>query len=207
VARALQCPACSTRHGIDGVAPGATFACTGCGRTLRAPGAATVPAAPSADASAPTGTRAERRQAATAAPSTTAAGFGLPVRIGAWVIAVLLGGVISLYLARLVGLLSTNNLIDVITGTGSGRYLRMALLLPIWALVTTGIVTLLLDGGWRLLHRDAPAPARRPSRERTPASAATESDHVPAAARPSTGVPDRDGAQRPRRIPPRDTGA
>ena len=206
MARALQCPACSTRHAIDGVAPGATFACTGCGRTLRAPGAATAPAiaSPSPNPN-PTGTRAERRQAATTAPATAATGFALPVRIGAWAIAVLLGGVIALYLARLIGLLSTNNLIDVITGSGTGRYLRMAILLPIWALVTTGIVTLLLDGGWRLLHRDAPAPARRPARDRTTASAG--SDHVPASARTASGVPDRADAQRPRRIPPRDTGA
>lgn len=206
MARALQCPACSTRHAIDGVAPGATFACTGCGRTLRAPGAATAPAAATPSPN-PTGTRAERRQAATTAPSTAATGFALPVRIGAWAVAVLLGGVIALYLARLIGLLSTNNLIDVITGSGTGRYLRMALLLPIWALVTTGIVTLLLDGGWRLLHRDAPAPARRPARDRTATPAAAESDHVPASARTASGVPDRADAQRPRRIPPRDTGA
>lgn len=203
MARALQCPACSTRHAIDGVAPGATFACTGCGRTLRAPGAATA-AAPTPN---PTGTRAERRQAAATPTTGPAAGFGLPVRIGAWAVAVLVGGAIALYLARLIGLLSTNNLIDVITGTGTGRYVRMALLVPIWALVTTGIVTLLLDGGWRLLHRDAPAPVRRPARTRPEATVAAGADHVPASARPATGVPDRGDAQRPRRIPPRDTGA
>lgn len=206
MARALQCPACATRHAIDGVAPGATFACTGCGRTLRAPGATSAPAGAAAPAD-PTGTRSERRLAATAAPANAATGFALPVRIGAWVIAVLLGGVIALYVARLIGLLSTNNLIDVITGSGSGRYLRMALLLPIWALVTTAIVTLLLDGGWRLLHRDVPPPARRPTRERSSAPREPRTDHVPAAARTASGVPDRGDAQRPRRIPPRDTGA
>lgn len=202
MARALQCPACSTRHAIDGVAPGSTFSCSGCGRTLRAPGSVTAPG-PAA------GTRAERRRAAPAATAGTP-GFPLAVRIGVWAVAVLVGGAISLYIARAIGLLSTNNLIDVITGSGSGRYLRMALWLPIWALVTAGIVTLALDGGWRLLHRAAAytRAASEAPRSGAPRPGGTApADAVPASARRTSGVPDRDGAQRPRRIPPRDTGA
>jgi hypothetical protein len=122
-------------------------------------------------------------------------------------VSVILGGVIALFVARTIGLLSTDNLIDLITGSGSGRYLRMALLLPIWALVTTGLVTLLLDGGWHLLHRTAAPTEPRPTRRVPADAAATPADAVPAAARPKTGVPGRGEPQRPRRIPPRDTGA
>lgn len=204
MARALQCPACSTRHAIDGVAPGATFSCTGCGRTLRAPGAA-VAATPTATGASGSPTRAERRRGT---PSAAPSGFPLAVRIVAWIVSVLVGGAVSLWIARAIGLLSTDNLIDVITGSGSGRYLRMALWLPIWALVTAGLVTLLLDGGWRLMRRAAAdrggqGPTRATPARRAPAPA----DAVPASARTATGVPDRGAAQRPRRIPPRDTGA
>ena len=209
MARALACPACSTRHAIDGVEPGATFSCTGCGRTLRAPGTpaapTTTPATPAAAGTDPAPTRSERRRAATA--SGPATGFPTAVRVGAWIVSVILGGVIALFVARTIGLLSTDNLIDLITGSGSGRYLRMALLLPIWALVTTGLVTLVLDGGWHLLHRTAAPTKPRPTRRAPADAAATPADAVPAAARPTTGVPDRGEPQRPRRIPPRDTGA
>jgi hypothetical protein len=130
------------------------------------------------------------------------------VRIVAWVVSVLLGAVVSLWIARAIGLLSTDNLIDVITGSGTGRYLRMALWLPIWAFVTAGLVTLILDGGWRLLRRAANGAANPPTDRTRPArSDAAPADAVPASARPSSGVPDRGAAQRPRRIPPRDTGA
>lgn len=204
MARALQCPACSARHAIDGVSPGATFACTGCGRTLRAPGA-TV-ASPAASAPTPAATRSERRRAA--GPPARPEGFPLAVRIAVWVVSVLLGGAISLSIARAIGLLSADNLIDLITGSGSGRYLRMLLWLPIWALVTAGLVTLLLDGGWRLLRRaTAGSGTPRPTRGPSEGSGGAPADAVPASARTATGVPDRGEAQRPRRIPPRDTGA
>lgn len=208
MARALECPTCSARHSLEAVEPGSTFDCTGCGRTLRAPSEPVVtptagaPAAPAGEAAA---SRAARRRAAAEAPDapaapTTPTGFPLAVRIGAWVVAVVVAGLVAVWLARAVGLLTADNLVDVITGSGSGRYVRLAVLALLWAVLATALVTLLIDGGWRVLHRGAVA--ARPA-----AAMADANGPASPVATPSAPMPARSTDQRPRRIPPRDTGA
>lgn len=211
MARALECPTCATRHSLEAVEAGSTFGCTGCGRTLRAP-MEPVGASPASEPAPPTvavaGSRAGRRRAAgesREAPAVAPAppGFPVGVRIVAWVIALVVGAFVSLWLARVVGLLTADNLVDVITGSGGGRYVRLGVFVILWALVATALVTLLIDGGWRLLRRGvgATTPA--------PASAAADPSTVarPQPSVPSTPMPARGTDQRPRRIPPRDTGA
>lgn len=70
----------------------------------------------------------------------------MPLRLLAWVIAIALGGIITVYVARKTGWLSGQRLVDVFTGTGLNRYLRVFAIVPVWALITTVLVTLMVEG-------------------------------------------------------------
>lgn len=228
MARGLQCPACGERHRIDGAAPGSTFKCGGCSRTLRVPGAPTATSVP------PRTTVVESEQA-TRQPRTEPApnrlhlppyegSLPLAARIVSWVIAVPIAGFITLKVAVFVGLLSTNDLIDLITGSGGGRYLRMVIFVPLWALFTAGVVSLILEVGERLLaNYGSSLSSANPERSTStrprnlPKDAADSGVTSPSEAQDRTRVnaaviPDRPAqtppsneadTQRPRRIPPR----
>jgi hypothetical protein len=229
VARGLQCPACGERHRIDGAAPGSTFKCGGCARTLRVPGSdatSVVPGgatAPSASVSVP----AEPQRQAPARSNRIhlppyEGSLPLAARIVSWVIAVPVAGFITLKVAVFIGLLSTNDLIDLITGSGGGRYLRMVIFVPLWALFTAGVVSLVLEIGERLLanygssissaNPDRSASIRprnlpKTSPDSTVASPApAEKTRVNAAVAPNRtnrGGESGGEPQSPRRIPPR----
>jgi hypothetical protein len=77
----------------------------------------------------------------------------LPVRLLAWAIALPLGLVATLWLARITGWLSGERLVDIFTGTGSARYIRLVAIAPVWALFTTLILSLFLEGGRALARR------------------------------------------------------
>lgn len=240
MARGLQCPACGEHHRIDGAAPGSTFKCGGCSRTLRVPGSpATPPSSSSATSSATSSGAAQAKAPESEKPTRQVRSearpnkFHLPpyegalplaARIVSWVIAVPVSGFISLKIAVLIGLLSTNDLIDLITGSGGGRYLRMVIFIPLWALVTAGVVSLILEVGERLLANygktlSSANPERSAStRARNlPKDVASASNSSPTQAQDRTRVnaaviPDRPAQapaadeadpQRPRRIPPR----
>jgi hypothetical protein len=131
--------------------------------------------ATSAARSAPAAPRARRAPTGTRPPVGTTRGAGsqpvaLPLRLLAWGGALVLGLVVTFWIARLSGWLSGDRLVDVFTGTGGmERYLRVLALAPVWALLTTGWLTLFLDGGRALARRRAavrtddraPAPRRR----------------------------------------------
>jgi hypothetical protein len=95
----------------------------------------------------------------------------LPLRLLAWAVALVLGLVITGWVARVSGWLSGDRLVDAFTGTGGmERYMRVLALAPAWALVTTLLVTLFLEGGRVLARRrdevratrgEAPRRARR----------------------------------------------
>lgn len=229
MARGLQCPACGERHRIDGAAPGSTFKCGGCARTLRVPGSPATSvepggvSAPSASVSAPP----EPQRQASAGSNRIhlppyEGDLPLAARIVSWVIAVPVAGFITLKVAVLIGLLSTNELIDLITGSGGGRYLRMVIFIPLWALFTAGVVSLVLEVGERLLanygssmssaNPDRSASTRPRNRPKTSPDSTIESQSPAEKTRVNAPVaPDRtnrDGEsggelQSPRRIPPR----
>ena len=75
-------------------------------------------------------------------------------------------------LAKVTGF-AGDSFIDVITGSGIGRYLRLFALVPVWALVAAGLATPFIEGGrWM-----AAAPARR---DRSPGGPARPAgDEVP----------------------------
>jgi hypothetical protein len=141
--------------------------------------------------------------------------LSLPLMVLGWVVALVVGGVIVRYLAKFTGLLTGDSVIDLITGSGYGRYLRLFAVIPFWALATAGLMTLFVEGGRRWqASRDASPSSRPPARAGNPAPA--KQPRVPKAspnARPPAPSPTNAetrepssaaAAPRARRIPKRD---
>ena len=179
---------------------------------------APAPAAGAAAAAAPAQSGA--RQRPVRAPAT----LTIPLQIIGWVFAILLGGIIVRYLAKFTGVLTGDSIIDLITGTGFGRYLRLFAVVPFWALASAGLMTLFIEGARRWqARRDSPAarpvkkqrltvpPAKQPSAaDPAPQRAPREpAPREPAPAPSSSSAENRmpagaATAPRPRRIPKRD---
>jgi hypothetical protein len=115
-----------------------------------------------------------------------------PLRVLAWVVAMLLGLVVTLWVARITGWLSGNRLVDVFTQEGWARYIRVVAVAPVWALFTTLLLTLFLEGGRALARRRA---------EKRAESAASRREPDPFSTRDRS--PGRDGATGDRREPRR----
>ncbi|HMF84116.1 MAG TPA: hypothetical protein VKI01_12645 [Acidimicrobiia bacterium] len=77
------------------------------------------------------------------------------LRVVAWVVAMVLGLVVTLWIARTSGWLSGDRLVDVFTQEGWARYIRVVAVAPVWALFTTLLLTLFLEGGRALARRRA----------------------------------------------------
>jgi len=78
-------------------------------------------------------------------------------RLVAWIVAVPLGFVLTAWPAYQLGLIKKDDVLDIFVGTGSGRYVRLAIGTAIWALVTALLVQLFVEGGrrWRARRRAA----------------------------------------------------
>jgi hypothetical protein len=96
---------------------------------------------------------------------TTPAALGLPIMILGWVAAIVLGGIIVRYVAKWTGLLTGDSVIDLITGSGFGRYLRLFAVVPFWALAAAGLMTLFIEGGRRWQARQQTGPVRPATRQ------------------------------------------
>jgi hypothetical protein len=250
MASALQCPACGHKHRLSALTGDPIFACEQCGRLLKTPAEYRRPEASGlADAPRPApngrvqrGGSATRDQtsvmrtspaspdAATSAPKARAARrsprppatLAVPLQVLGWVVAVLLGGVIARYFGKFTGLLTGDSVIDILTGTGFSRYLRVFALVPFWALFTAGLMTAFVEGAkwWQARNRTprpatrtippaAPkskskAPAAKPS-PRSPASSPTASSPTASSpTAPEPRAPAAAAAPRARRIPKRD---
>jgi hypothetical protein len=147
----------------------------------------------------------------------------LPLRILAWVVAIVVGGLVLRVLAKMTGVFTSSSIIDLVTGSGWERYVRVLVLVPIWALFAAALATLFIEGPrwWTARQRgvsttparDEPVagapskrlqpipPARRATGEREPVPSRTLTHVDP---RPPRRDP---GDQRPRRIPRRDVGS
>jgi hypothetical protein len=88
------------------------------------------------------------------------------VRLLGWAIALPLGLIATLWIARITGWLSGERLVDIFTGTGSARYIRVLAIAPVWALFTTLILTLLVEAGRALARRRAEKRAEADSSRR-----------------------------------------
>jgi hypothetical protein len=162
--------------------------------------------------------RAERKQAPDHVP--------WPLRLLAWIVALPLGAIVVVFPARRFGLLTTFDLADVIIGTGSGRYVRLGIVVALWALATAIFVQIFLVGGRALVGRvragrtepgaapepepePVPAPARAPRtrRRRTPKPELEPVAAAPEAAAPEPVRPTARSSQRLRSTAGRRTGS
>ena len=128
--------------------------------TTAAAVSATVSAAgPAEDAS---DDRRRGRAPKTSAPAPQSKRVSWYWRLLAWVVAVPLGFVITAWPAYELGFIKKDDVLDIFVGTGSGRYVRLAIATAVWALVTALLVQLFVEGGraWA---------ARRRSRAAVPA--------------------------------------
>jgi hypothetical protein len=210
MAKAIQCPSCGRKYRVTTLPDAPTFSCEGCGQNLKVPAqfrpsvmassrhivppqpasqpastsvfpeAAAAPAAPAAPAAARRPVRARPRPGSK--PDAGPRPVPLLLRLLAWGAALVLGLVVTVWLARISGWLSGDRFVDVFTGTGGmERYLRILALAPVWALFATGLLTLFLDGGRALARRRAAvraergrASGRRFGRAPTPAEASDD---------------------------------
>ena len=112
----------------------------------------------------------------------------LAVRIGAWLLAVPVGLAIIGIPARVLGYLTSQKLLDVIVKHNVSRFVPLLVIVVLWALATTVLVEVFIEGGrWLMLRRRRPggpggglgdfdpapvAPPPRRARSRPPAGAA-----------------------------------
>ena len=202
MAKALQCPNCGAKARLDAVAD-SSFRCGQCGQVLKVPpGARGGTAAAARSSAAPPVPRRRSRPVATAgegvktgtavmagppvvapplpAPPASAKRDALPivVRIAAWVIALPIAlGAVGIP-ARKAGYLTSQRLLDVIVDQDLARFVPLAAIIALWAVVTAVLVTVFVEGGRRLMlrrrrtkdrHRSlvaSPALAEVPARQR-----------------------------------------
>ncbi|MDQ1510681.1 MAG: hypothetical protein QOG50_2525 [Actinomycetota bacterium] len=191
MAPVLLCPECGAKHPLDTVGRSA-FPCKGCGRTLKVP--QQVPAAAGARAAAP-GADPDLPWPRAAAPDATSTRVlpttttpppapppervapkrragprdpvpGRAIRLALWIVAVPLGFVIVFALARVFGMLNSNQVEDVVITEGIRRFWPIARLLPFVALVTAGLVQAAVYGitSLRARRRAPRVPERLPQR-------------------------------------------
>jgi hypothetical protein len=225
VGKAIQCPTCGRKHRASDLPDAPTFKCEGCGKPLKIPTqfrpsvmASSRHARP-ADSPRPestavppqTAARAASAAPAAAAPSAASAAkvprpaagpapkretVALPLRVLAWVVALVFGLVVTLWVARVSGWLSGDRLVDVFIQTGLARYTRVIAIAPIWALFTTLFLTLFLEGGRALARRRA---EKRAAEDSSP-SGGRRGQSAPAGDGDATGAyggsADRQGVRR-----------
>jgi hypothetical protein len=78
----------------------------------------------------------------------------LAIRVGAWVLAVPIGLAIVGIPARILGYLTSQKLLDVIVKHNLSRFVPLLVIVVLWALATTVLVEIFIEGGrWLMLRR------------------------------------------------------
>ena len=93
------------------------------------------------------GRRASRRAQPDAAAPATRSKVHWYWRAVAWIVAVPVGFLLTAWPAYELGFIKKDDLLDIFVGTGISRYLRLAIVTLVWAVVTALIVQLLVEGG------------------------------------------------------------
>ena len=219
MASALQCPACGHKHRLSELSGEPIFSCEECGRLLktpveyRRPDPSTSSEVPRANGSSQVtrGGSAGRDQTSVlqqpGPPSRESpavrprrpsprmpATLAVPLQILGWMIAIVIGGIIARYVAKATGLLTGDSVIDLITGSGFGRYWRLFALVPFWALVSAGLMTVFVEGARRWQ-------ARRGSTGSRPAVKRAKPAKKPRATIPPAKQPRPRGPRLPRGVP------
>jgi hypothetical protein len=68
-------------------------------------------------------------------------------RVLAWIVAVPVGFLLTAWPAYKFGFIKKDDLLDIFVGTGIGRYVRLAIVTLVWAVVTALLVQLFVEGG------------------------------------------------------------
>src|SRR4051794_29452532 len=111
---------------------------------------ATVAATPAPDDAANGSGRGRRSEPAPTAPRPAPAKRSKVHwywRVLAWIVAVPVGFLLTAWPAYKFGFIKKDDLLDLFVGTGTGRYLRIAIVTLVWAIVTALLVQLLVEGG------------------------------------------------------------
>jgi hypothetical protein len=74
-------------------------------------------------------------------------------RIGAWIVALPLALVVVGVPARKAGYLNGQRMLDIIVKHNVGRFVPLLVIVVLWALATAVLVTVLLEGGRRILRK------------------------------------------------------
>ena len=114
------------------------------------PTAVVEPGVGTAVASPPKSAPAKSAKARAATPRTA---LPWPLRLLAWVVAIPLGLALVGIPARKAGYLSSQKLLDIVIERDLDRYLPLAVIVVLWALVTALLVQLLVEGGGWLMRR------------------------------------------------------
>ena len=98
------------------------------------------------------------------------------MRIGVWVLAVPIGLALVGIPARALGYLTSQKLLDVFVKHTLSRFVPLLVIVVLWALATTILVEIFVEGGrWLMLRRQRrrgqPVAGSRPSEPRRPAPA------------------------------------
>ncbi|MGZ8766550.1 MAG: hypothetical protein ACXW2C_12755 [Acidimicrobiia bacterium] len=72
--------------------------------------------------------------------------LGLPVRIAAWVVALVLGLLLTWLVASAVGFISRPQLVDMFRSSSPTNYIRLFLLIPVWAFMGACLATAFIEG-------------------------------------------------------------
>ena len=118
--------------------------------------------------------------------------LALPVRIVAWVVAVVLGLLLTWFVASALGFISRAQLVDMFRSSRPTNYIRLFLLIPVWAFMSACLATAFIEGTRVVLARrgggaGAPAAKVRPPRPPRPevATHVPEVDEHPRSAAPA----------------------
>ena len=125
--------------------------------TVAAPAA---PAAADAASKPPKTPKPPRTSGADARPAKERTRLPWPFRVLAWIIAIPLGLALVGIPARKAGYLSSQKLLDIVIERNLDRYLPLAVIVVLWALVTALLVQLLVEGGGWLMRRRHARPAQ-----------------------------------------------
>ncbi|MCZ7531514.1 MAG: hypothetical protein M5U31_14965 [Acidimicrobiia bacterium] len=154
MSRALQCPVCGHKHPVAELPEAPTFECWECGRILKVPrqqrqasSADSPRSSSSADSTTllpnhgrgPDAPRSGGRAPAEVEVERSPAWF----RVVAWLLAIPIAAVVVFGTANVFGMLTGSQLTDMFLEARVTAYGRLALLLPLWALVVAGVVQLL----------------------------------------------------------------
>ena len=159
----LECPDCGRRQDVALLDGAPTFRCEGCGRPLKVPAQLQLQSRPDPTRVQPAVGPSARSGGASGAASAGVGragprdvGVALWKRLLVWIVAVPVGLGVVFGIAKLLGWITTNQLLDTFTATGWSRFAPLAKILPLSALLIATIVQVSVTA----LERRARAPQR-----------------------------------------------